>query len=185
MTSRRITVALFLGLTAFWVVLSGRTDPLFLAMGLATTTIVTAVTARLVSSALAADKAPIPLSRVPLLVGRWVGFVLWMAGRILVSSVQIGVLAVRPRLSLAPCEVRFRTQLQSPLARTLLTNAISLVPGTITVDIDGDEIWVHALSPAQVGDLTSGRLQNKVAGLFLEGPQPPLDPSQISREAVS
>ena len=185
MTSPRIVVALFVGLTAFWVVLSGRSDPLFLVMGVATTALVTAVTARLVSSALATDKPPIPLRRMPLVALRWVGFVGWMGGRILVSSAQIAVLAARPRLALSPCEVRFRTELRSPLARTLLTNAISLVPGTITVDIDGAEVWVHALSPSQVGDLTSGRLQNKVAGLFLEEPQPPVDPASITQEVVS
>lgn len=185
MTSPRIAVALFVGLTTFWIVLSGRSDPLFIAMGVATTALVTGVTARVVSSALATDKPPMPLRRMPLVAVRWVAFIGWMGGRILVSSAQIAVLAVRPRLALSPCELRFRTELRSPLARTILTNAISLVPGTITVDIDGTEVWVHALSPAQVGDLTSGRLQNKVAGVFLEGPQPAVDPASITREVLS
>jgi hypothetical protein len=41
------------------------------------------------------------------------------------------------------------------------------------------------LSPAQVQDLVSGRLQNKIAGIFLEGPQPPLDLDLVTRGELS
>jgi multicomponent Na+:H+ antiporter subunit E len=185
MTSRRVLVFEFLGLSAFWIVLSGRTDPVFLAMGFVTTAAVTALTSRVVTGALATDKSPMPIRKVPLVAARTIAFVVWMAGRMLVSSLQIGRIAVSPQMALDPCEVRFRTPLRSPLARIVLTNAISLVPGTLTVDIDGDEIWVHALSAAQIDDLTSGALQNKVAGLFLDGPQPPVDLATVTREVVS
>jgi len=182
MTNRRVVLLEFLGLWAFWVVLSARWDPLFVVTGLVSAAGVTVLTAPLVSAAIRGEKGPVPLRSLPLVTVRFVAFLGWMAGRMLLSSIQIAVTAVSPRLALDPCEIRFTTMLRSPLARTLLTNSISLVPGTLTIDIDGDEIWVHALTPTQVGDLTSGRLQNKIAGLFLDGPQPLVDPDDIHRE---
>jgi multicomponent Na+:H+ antiporter subunit E len=182
---RRTTIVQVVVLSAFWFALSGRTDPLFVVTGLLTAVGVTAVTRRITGVCLRPDVDHLPLARVPVAVLRGVGFAVWMAGRILVASVQLTVIALSPRMPLDPCTVRFRTELRSPLARTTLTNSISLVPGTLTVDIRDDLIVVHALAPNQVEDLVSGRLQNRVAAVFLEEPQPGVDPTAIVREAES
>jgi multicomponent Na+:H+ antiporter subunit E len=181
MTVRRTTLVQVVTLFGFWVALSGRFEPLFLVTGLATVIVVTAVTRRLTAEALPTDADHVPWRLIPLAVLRGVWFALWMASRILVASVQLAVIALSPTMPLDTCTVRVRTTLRRPLARTTLANSISLVPGTLTVDIDGDEIVVHALSPSQVSDLTSGRLQNKVAAVFLEDPQPPLDPELVEQ----
>ncbi len=185
MSQRRIIIVQFVVLSAFWFALSGRTDPLFVVSGLTTAAAVTALTHRITRSYLPADRRSRPLAQLPAAGLRAVGFAVWMAGRVLTASVQLAAIALSPRMPLEPCTVRFRTELRRPLARTTLANAISLVPGTLTVDIDGDEIVVHALSPRQVDDLVSGRLQNKVAALFLEAPQPAVDPAAISPGELS
>jgi multicomponent Na+:H+ antiporter subunit E len=178
---RRATVVQAAVLFAFWFALSGRTDPLFLVTGAITAIGVTAITSQITAVCLRPDADSVAIHRIPLAIVRTIAFVLWMAGRILVASVQLARIVLSPKMPIDPCSVRFRTELRSPLARTTLTNSISLVPGTLTVDIEGSEILVHALSPHQVDDLVSGRLQNKIAGIFLEGPQPALDPSLIER----
>ena len=178
---RRTTVVQALVLFAFWFALSGRTDPLFLITGAITAVGVTAVTSRITRACLRPDADHVPITQIPLALVRAVGFAFWMAGRILVASVQLARIVLSREMPLDPCSVRFRTELRSPLARTVLTNSISLVPGTLTVDIDGEVILVHALSPSQVTDLVTGRLQNKVAHIFLERDQPALDASLIER----
>lgn len=178
---RRTTVVQALVLFAFWFALSGRSDPLFLTIGALTAVGVTALTAPITRACLRPDVDHLPIQRIPLALLRAVGFVFWMAGRILVASVQLARIVLAREMPLDPCSVRFRTELRSPLARTVLTNSISLVPGTLTVDIEDAVIVVHALSPAQVSDLVSGRLQNKVARIFLEQAQPAVDASLIER----
>lgn len=175
----RTTLVKFVALLAFWFALSGRTDALFVVFGVVTAAVVTLVTRRITSSSLQPDGDRLALAQIPLAFVRALSFAVWMAGRILVASVQLAVIALSPRMPLEPCTIRFRTDLHRPLARTTLANAISLVPGTLTVDIDGAEIVVHALSPHQVEDLVSGRLQNKVAAVFLEAPQPAIHPDAI------
>jgi multicomponent Na+:H+ antiporter subunit E len=179
MTVRRTSLAQFVVLCAFWFALSGRSDPLFVVTGLVTAAAVTLVTTRLTRTSLRPDGARIPASRLPTAVVRALGFAAWMGWRILVASVQLAVIVLSPRMPLQPCTVRFRTSLTRPLARAPRSYAFSLVPGTLTVDIDGDLIVVHALSPHQLDDLVSGRLQNKVAAMFFEAPQSAVDPATI------
>ena len=42
-----------------------------------------------------------------------------------------------------PGFVRVQTELESDMARTLLANSITLTPGTLTVDVDGRDLYVH------------------------------------------
>jgi multicomponent Na+:H+ antiporter subunit E len=44
-----------------------------------------------------------------------------------------------------PRIVHFRTRLRSDLARTVLANAITFTPGTITLDLNDDHLTVHWL----------------------------------------
>lgn len=178
---RRTTLVQAAVLLAFWFALSGRTDPLFVVTGVLTVVIVTLVTSPITAECLRPDADHVRIARLPVALVRAVAFAGWMAGRIFVASLQLAKIALSPRLPLDPCWVRFHTELRTPLARTVLTNAITLVPGTLTVDIEGDDILVHALSPNQITDLVSGILQNKVAALFLEDAQPALDPNLIHR----
>lgn len=178
---RRTTVVQAVVLFLFWFALSGRTEPLFVVTGAIGAVVITLVTSPVTAACLRPDADHVRITRIPLAVVRALGFAVWMAGRILVASVQLARIVLSRTMPLDPCSVRFQTELRSPLARTTLTNAISLVPGTLTVDIDGNDIVVHALSPLQVEDLVTGRLQNKVAAMFLEDTQPPLDPTLIER----
>lgn len=168
----RTMVVQFVALSAFWFALSQRLEPLFVLLGLATAAAVTALTNGITRSALGPGRGRIPIGRLPVVVARAVGFAIWMAGRILMSSVQLAHMALSPRLPIEPCTLRFRTELRSPLARTVLTNSISMVPGTLTIEVEGGWVLIHALAPTQAEDLLSGRLQNKVASVFLDDPQP-------------
>lgn len=59
------------------------------------------------------------------------------------ANVDMARRVLSPRLPICPGMVEVRTQLESPLGRLLLANAITLTPGTLSVDIHGDTILVH------------------------------------------
>lgn len=48
-----------------------------------------------------------------------------------------------PSLPIRPAVVEVETRLKSPLGRMLLANSITLTPGTLSIDIQGDRILVH------------------------------------------
>jgi len=64
--------------------------------------------------------------------------------------------------------LRFRPPLSGDLAQTLLGNSITLTPGTITLDIEGDEFVVHALTARAGTDLVEGSMAARVKAVFSE-----------------
>ena len=175
----RRTILQFLCLFGFWQLLSWRADPLYITIGLLSAAAITAITGFLADTVYG-SRVGHPLRRVPLLVLRWLAFAGWLFSRMVVAGLQIARLSLDPKLPLDPVELKFRTELSSPLARTLFTNSITLVPGTLTVDLDGEWVYVHALFPSATDDLLSGALQNRIARLFDEPVQPPASPTWVA-----
>ena len=75
-----------------------------------------------------------------------------------------------PSLPISPRIIDFESYLESDIAKTVLANSITLTPGTVTVDIQGQRFFIHCLSEDQVEDPGEGRLQRMTAWLLKEGP---------------
>lgn len=159
--NRMRPVVLLVALLAFWFALSGRTEPIFLAMGLTSALLVTRFGVPLLAEVLG---APEDTPKVDLL--RLVAYVGWLLTRIPPAAVDVALSIILPSRRPSPGVVRFRTGLYSPAARTMLANSITLVPGTMTLSVDGGEFVVHALSPRATADLASGEVQRRIARAF-------------------
>ena len=176
----RLAALQFVALFGFWMALSWRLDPLYLAMGGTAALVITLATQRITSTIVHDDRVSPPLTRIPLLAWRFFAYTMWILGRIVTAGFQMARIIAARTPPIDPVELRFRTELASPMARTVFTNSITLVPGTLTVDLDGDMVVVHALFPSAADDLISGELQNRVARLFDEPPQPPVEATWIT-----
>jgi multicomponent Na+:H+ antiporter subunit E len=163
---RRRVLFLFLLLLGFWLLLSGRTDVHLVISGILSAVIVTAASIPLLERTLGPADAHGRLKP-----WRWIPFSWWLLGRMARSAVQLARIVLDPRLPPAPGIVRFRTELRTPAARMMMSTSITLVPGTMTLDVQGDEFTVHSFTPDAVEDFASGELQNRIAGVFGEGPQ--------------
>ncbi len=158
-------IVLFLVLLAFWLLLSARLNPVFLAMGVGSAALIAWLTHPLVDKVLGPELGPRVLLRR---AWHYVVYLVWLVGRIVPAGVQVAYHVLHPRLPIDPGVLRFRTTLHSPVARTMLANSITLVPGTMTIEVDGDEFAVHAFIPSAADDLASAKLQNRIADIFLE-----------------
>jgi len=49
--------------------------------------------------------------------------------------------------------------------RAILGNAITLTPGTLTLNIEGDRILVHSLTEPGARDILDGEMDRRVAAL--------------------
>ena len=163
-------VVQFVLLLAFWLLLSGQYDPLFIGMGVASAALVTAVTQMLVAPTLGPALGGARV--LPRRLWRYAIYLLWLVGRIPPAGLQVAYHVLHPRVPIDPGVLRFRTGLQSPMARTILANSITLVPGTMTLEVDDDEFVVHAFIPSAADDLASAAMQNKIADIFLEEHDP-------------
>ena len=150
--------ALFLKTTAFfiiWLILSGRYNPYHLGLGL----VVSFGVAWLNSG-----HADSPFRNLPLLKILW--YFPWLFGRIVQSSLHLTALILHPALPIDPKLIHYRTKLQGQAAVVLLGNSITLTPGTITAEVNSHELIVHAMDDASGHDLTSQRLEKKIAKVF-------------------
>ena len=61
----------------------------------------------------------------------------------IIANIDVAVRVIHPDMPIKPGIVKVRTTLTSDLAKTFLANSITLTPGTLTVDIDGQVLYVH------------------------------------------
>ena len=59
------------------------------------------------------------------------------------ANVDVAYRVIHPDLPIRPGIVKVQTRLKSDLAKTFLANSITLTPGTLTVDIQGQDLYVH------------------------------------------
>lgn len=77
---------------------------------------------------------------------RYFWFVIYLAVLIwecIKANLDVAYRVLHPRMPIKPGIVKVRLQLQSEFARAMLANSITMTPGTIAVDIIGDDLFVH------------------------------------------
>lgn len=129
-------------LLMFWLLLAGRIDVQTVSVGLVVCSVVAWASAPGFPR-----KSDIPASGASSvwLAARFVGRFLI---EIVLANIEVAKIVLNPALPVEPQIVRFKTRLKKPVSRVILANAITLTPGTLTVDIEGDEFVVHALTSA-------------------------------------
>lgn len=140
-------------LFSFWLLMSGYFTPFLLAAGLGSSIAVYVFTRRM---GVLEKGFPIELG-IPA-VTYWP----WLAREIVKSAWTVSLIILSPRLPISPVFVRVRPSQRTTPARVTFANSITLTPGTITVDADGDEFLVHALTQAGADDLAGGEMDRRV-----------------------
>jgi multicomponent Na+:H+ antiporter subunit E len=86
------------------------------------------------------DISPLPKKLLYGFIYFWI--FLWAVVK---SNLDVAFRVLHPRLPINPGIVRVQTKLKSKLGRLVLANSITLTPGTITVDIHEEELFIHWL----------------------------------------
>lgn len=90
----------------------------------------------------------------------------FLFGNIIIANLQVAYLILHPKMPIDPVILRFPTLLSSGAAKVVLGNSITLTPGTITIDIQGQDFEVHALAQGLAESLMIAREQNRIAQIF-------------------
>jgi multicomponent Na+:H+ antiporter subunit E len=59
------------------------------------------------------------------------------------ANFDVAYRVVHPRMPIRPGIVKVRTRIRSEMGRVFLANSITLTPGTFTVDIKDDVLYIH------------------------------------------
>ena len=152
-----LTLLLF----ALWLLLSGHYTPLMLLLGGLSTLLVVFLALR----ADLLDRETHPVLLKPSILLYW----LWLAREIIKSNLDVARRILTPGLPISPNVFTVRTTQQSDLGRVTYANSITLVPGTVAMDVDEDVITVHALTQEAAADLKRGEMNRRVCdveGIF-------------------
>lgn len=67
-------------------------------------------------------------------------------GELLRANLKMARIVLSPSLPISPAIVRVRTRLKSRMGRLMLANSITLTPGTLTVEMNDEWLYVHCVS---------------------------------------
>ncbi len=149
---RRVTLRVLL-LALLWLILTGGdTDNLWLGA-------LAILGGALVSLALLPDGG---WRWTPSGIVRFLPFFLWQS---LVGGMDVALRALRPDPPLNPDILEYEFRLPESPARVFMADAVSLLPGTLSTEIEGGHLRVHALSGPEALE-TLRELESKTAGLF-------------------
>jgi multicomponent Na+:H+ antiporter subunit E len=72
-------------------------------------------------------------------------YVLVLIKNLIISNIQIAIRTLSPDMKLSPAIVAIKTELKSDWKKLLLANSITLTPGTLTLDIVDDTLYIHII----------------------------------------
>ena len=72
-------------------------------------------------------------------------YIIYFAWECIKANFDVAYRVLHPSMPVRPGIVKVKLTLKRPLARTILANSITMTPGTITVDIIDDILYVHCI----------------------------------------
>jgi multicomponent Na+:H+ antiporter subunit E len=101
------------------------------------------------------------VSLLPRLPGYW----LWLLKEIIVSSLEVARLILKPSLSISPTVVVLEAEAQTDVGQVILGNSITLSPGTVTLDLHEGKLLIHCLTSESAIELQKGEANRRAAAL--------------------
>jgi len=90
---------------------------------------------------------------------------------IIKANIDVALRVLNPALPIKPGIVEIKTSLKSDAAKVALANSITLTPGTLTLDIIGDKLFIHwinvtAEDPQKAAAVIAGRFERYLKKIF-------------------
>ena len=149
------TIGLGVILSSLWLLLSGHYDStLMLSLGAASVIFVLYISRRM---------DLVDHEGHPIHLGVRAGtYWLWLLWEIVKANIDVAKIIISPKMKIKPHIFEVRASQVSELGHVSYANSITLTPGTVTVDVDGGVLTVHALTQDSADDVKSGEMDSKV-----------------------
>ncbi len=151
------TIILSLSLAAFWLANSGHNTALMLSLGAISITIVVYIAHRM--DVVDHEAQPLHLTlKIP-------GYYAWLIKKIIVANLLVVKHIWLGNKSISPGFTTVTASQKTDIGKVIYANSITLTPGTVTVNLQGDQFMVHALLRESIKDLESGEMDRRVTQL--------------------
>lgn len=140
-----------------WLLLSGHYNALLLSLGVVSILIVVMIALRM--DVIDREGHPIHLTIKILPYWSWLGW------QIIRSNLDVARRILSPTMPISPTVLRVKASQRSALGKVIYANSITLTPGTVSINIETNEIEVHALTREAAAGLRAGEMNRRVAEL--------------------
>lgn len=153
----RHTVSIFVVLSLIWLLNSGHYTPLLLSLGLVS--VLGVIWLAHLMDVVDHESQPVHLTlRLP-------SYYWWLLKQIVASNIDVAKRVWLGKQSISPCVATLRVSQRTDMGKVIYANSITLTPGTVAMDLEGDSVTVHALTAAGIADLESGEMDRRVSRL--------------------
>lgn len=138
----------------FWLLLSGHTTPLLISLGVASSIVVIYLSHKM--NIIDNESHPFQLSF------RLAKYYIYLGKEIILSNINVIKCILSPGKTISPCIITLPVEQKSDLGKVIYANSITLTPGTVTLELSGEKIKVHALSKQTATDLQTGEMSKAI-----------------------
>ena len=156
------SLVLAVTLMVVWLLWSGHSEPLLVGFGIFSCLLVVLLSRRM--GIVDEETVPVQLGLRP-----FVRYAPWLVSQIVVANVDVARRILNPKMPIEPALIQVKVTQQGDLGRVIYANSITLTPGTVSVDLEGDTITVHALTTEAAESLGNGQMDGRVTHLVREG----------------
>lgn len=147
-------VSLAIVLMVVWLLFSGHFDGLFFALGAVSVAISVWASARM--NVVDPEGHPIQIA------ARVLTYFPWLFWEIIKSNIDVARRVLSPSMPISPRVFNVTSSQKTAVGRTIYANSITLTPGTVTIDVRGNELEVHSLTEASADGVMSGAMDARV-----------------------
>ena len=153
----RHTVILSLLLSAFWVLISGHNTTLMLSLGVISIALVLYIAHRM--DVVDHESQPLHITR------QLPGYYAWLIKEIILANLLVVKHIWLGNKTISPTLKTIKASQKTDIGKVIYANSITLTPGTVTVNLQGDQFMVHALLRESIEDLEAGEMDRRVTRL--------------------
>lgn len=141
-------------LSAFWLINSGHYTPLILFFMVVSVLFVSILCHQM--DVVDGESQPLDLTfTIPI-------YWLWLIKEVVVANIAVARCVWQGADSISPSVIKVKANQKTDLGIVIYANSITLTPGTVSIDLEGNEITVHALTKESAADLLTGEMDRRV-----------------------
>ena len=153
----RHTIFLSLSLAVFWLLNSGHNTALMLSLGAISIALVLYIAHRM--DVVDHESQPLHITlQLP-------GFYAWLIKEIILANLLVVKHIWLGNKTISPTLKTIKASQKTDIGKVIYANSITLTPGTVTVNLEGDQFMVHALLRESIVELEAGEMDRRVTRL--------------------
>lgn len=153
----RHTLFLSLSLAMFWLLNSGHNTTLMLSLGAISVALVLYMAHRM--DVVDHESQPLHITlKLP-------GYYAWLTKEIILANLLVVKHIWLGNRTISPTLKTIKASQKTDIGKVIYANSITLTPGTVTVNLEGDQFMVHALVRESIEELEAGEMDRRVTRL--------------------